>query len=113
MDGKISIVVRFLTYRQRNMAFSNNHIGRSHPIGEAMDGKISIVVRFLTYRQRNLVFNNKRKLKGNKDKMCIAENLVQYKYELLRQLNGMEKINKVHYFWTHDGFHTSEGKGEL
>jgi hypothetical protein len=62
--GKISIIVRFLTYRQRNMAFSNNHIGRSHPIGEAMDGKISIVVRFLTYRQRNMVFSNKRKLKG-------------------------------------------------
>ena len=77
-----------------------------------MDGKISIVVRFLTYRQRNMVFSNKRKLKGNKDKISIAENLAQYKYELLRQLNGMEKISKVHSFWTHDGFHTSEGKGE-
>ena len=78
-------------------------IGRSHPIGEAKDGKISIIVRFLTYRQRHMVFSNKRKLKGNKDKMFIAENLTKYRYDLLRQLNGMKKINKVHSFWTHDG----------
>jgi hypothetical protein len=25
------------------------------------------------------------------------------RYDLLRQLNGMNKINKVHSFWTHDG----------
>ena len=74
-----------------------------HPIGEAKDGKISIIVRFLTYRQRHMVFSNKRKLKGNKDKMFIAENLTKYRYDLLRQLNGMKKINKVHSFWTHDG----------
>lgn len=80
-----------------------HHIGRSHPIGEAKDGKISIIVRFLTYRQRHMVFSNKRKLKGNKDKMFIAENLTKYRYDLLRQLNGMKKINKVHSFWTHDG----------
>jgi hypothetical protein len=48
-------------------------------------------------------FSNKRKLKGNKDKMFIAENLTKYRYDLLRQLNGMTKINKVHSFWTHDG----------
>ena len=35
--------------------------------------------------------------------MFIAENLTKYRYDLLRQLNGMEKINKVHSFWTHDG----------
>jgi hypothetical protein len=80
-----------------------HHIGRSHPIGEAKDGKISIMVRFLTFRQRHMVFSNKRKLKGNKDKMFIAENLTKYRYDLLRQLNGMTKINKVHSFWTHDG----------
>ena len=80
-----------------------HHIGRSHPIGEAKDGKISIIVRFLTYRQQHMVFSNKRKLKGNKDKMFIAENLTTYRYDLLRQLNGMEKINKVYSFWTHDG----------
>ena len=80
-----------------------HHIGRSHPIGEIMDGKISIIVRFLTYRQRHMVFSNKRKLKDNKDKMFIAENLTQHRYELLRQLNGMNKIIKVHSFWTHDG----------
>jgi hypothetical protein len=73
-----------------------HHIGRSHPIGEAKDGKISIIVRFLTYRQRHMVFSNNRKLKGNKDKMFIAENLTIYRYDLLRQLNGMKKINKVH-----------------
>jgi hypothetical protein len=43
------------------------------------------------------------KLKGNKDKMFIAENLTKYRYDLLKQLNGMQKINKVHSFWTHDG----------
>ena len=69
-----------------------HHIGRSHPIGEAKDGKISIIVRFLTYRQRHMVFINNR----NKDKMFIAENLIKYRYDLLRQLNGMKKINKVH-----------------
>jgi hypothetical protein len=50
-----------------------------------------------------MVFSNKKKLKGNKDKMFIAENLTKYRYDLLRQLNGMNKINKVHSFWTHDG----------
>ena len=45
--------------------------------------------------------------------MFIVENLAQYKYELIRQLNGMEKNNEVHSFWTHDGFHTGEGKGEI
>jgi hypothetical protein len=50
-----------------------------------------------------MVFSNKRKLKGNKDKMFIAENLTKYKYDLLRQLNGMKKINEIHSFWTHDG----------
>ena len=90
-----------------------HHIGRSHPIGEAKDGKISIIVRFLTYRQRHMVFSNKRKLKGNKDKMFIAENLTKYRYDLLRQLNGMKKINKVHSFWTHDGSILVKGKGEL
>jgi hypothetical protein len=53
-------------------------------LGEAKDGKISIIVRFLTYRQRHVVFSNKRKLKGNKDKMFIAENLTKYRYDLLR-----------------------------
>jgi hypothetical protein len=80
-----------------------HHIGRSHPIGEANDGKISIIVRFLTYRQRHMVLSNKRKLKGNKDKMFIAENLTKYRYDLLRELNGMKEINKVHSFWTYDG----------
>jgi hypothetical protein len=56
-----------------------HHTGRSHPIGEAKDGKISIIVRFLTYRQLHMVFSNKRKLKGNKDKIFIAENLAKYK----------------------------------
>ena len=41
-----------------------------------------------------MVFSNKRKLKGKKDKMFIAENFAQYKYELIRQLNGMEKITR-------------------
>ena len=50
-----------------------------------------------------MVFSNKMKLKGNKDKMFIAENLTKYRYDLLKQLNGMQKINKVHSFWTHDG----------
>jgi hypothetical protein len=50
-----------------------------------------------------MVFSNKKKLKGNKDKMFIAENLTKYRYDLLRQLNGTKKINKVHSFWTHDG----------
>jgi hypothetical protein len=50
-----------------------------------------------------MVFSNKRKLKGNKEKMFIAENLTKYRYDLLRQLNGMKKINKVHSLWTHDG----------
>jgi hypothetical protein len=50
-----------------------------------------------------MVFSNKRKLKGNKEKMFIAENLTKYRYDLLRQLNGMKKINKVHSFWTNDG----------
>jgi hypothetical protein len=85
------------------MAFDTHHIGRSHPIVEDKDGKISIIMRFLTYRQRHMVFSNKRELKGNKDKMFIAENLTQHRYELLRQLNGMKKIIKVHSFWTHDG----------
>jgi hypothetical protein len=35
--------------------------------------------------------------------MFIAENLTKYRYDLLRQLNGMQKINKVHSVWTHDG----------
>jgi hypothetical protein len=50
-----------------------------------------------------MVFSNKRKLKGNKDKMFTAENLTKYRYDLLRQLNGMKKINRVHSFWTRDG----------
>ena len=50
-----------------------------------------------------MVFSNKKKLKGNKNKIFIAENLTKYRYDLLRQLNGMKKINKVHSFWTHDG----------
>jgi hypothetical protein len=41
-----------------------------------------------------MVFSNKRKLKGNKEKMFIAENLTKYRYDLLRQLNGMNKINR-------------------
>ena len=86
-----------------NVPLDIHHIGRSRPIGEAKDGKISIIVRFLTYRERHMVFSNKRKLKGNKEKMFIAENLTKYRYDLLRQLNGMNKINRVHSFWTHDG----------
>jgi hypothetical protein len=35
--------------------------------------------------------------------MFIAENFTKYRYDLLRQLNGMNKINRVHSFWTHDG----------
>jgi hypothetical protein len=89
--------------KARCVVLDIHHIGRSHPIGEAKDGKISIIVRFLTYRQRHVVFSNKRKLKGNKDKMFIAENLTKYRYDLLRQLNGMKMIKKVHSFWTHDG----------
>jgi hypothetical protein len=50
-----------------------------------------------------MVFSNKRKLKGNKEKMFIAENLTKYRYDLLRQLNVMNKINRVHSLWTHDG----------
>ena len=96
-------IVLKICNKDLNVPLDIHHIGRSHPIGEAKDGKISIIVRFLTYRQRHMVFSNKRKLKGNKDKMFIAENLTQHRYELLRQLNGMKKINKVHSFWTHDG----------
>ena len=65
-----------------NVPLDIHHIGRSRPIGEAKDGKISIIVRFLTYRQRHMVFSNKKKLKGNKDKMFIAENLTKYRYDL-------------------------------
>jgi hypothetical protein len=86
-----------------NVPLDIHHIGRYRPIGEAKDGKISIIVRFLTYRQRHMVFSNKKKLKGNKDKMFIDENLTKYRYDLLRQLNGTKKINKVHSIWTHDG----------
>jgi hypothetical protein len=39
-----------------------------------------------------MVFSNKKKLKGNKNKIFIAENLTKYRYDLLRQLNGMKKI---------------------
>ena len=86
-----------------NVPLDIHHIGRSRPISEAKDGKTSIIVRFLTYRERHMVFSNKRKLKGNKEKMFIAKNLTKYRYDLLRQLNGMNKINRVHSFWTHDG----------
>jgi hypothetical protein len=96
-------IVLKICNKDLKMAFDTHHIGRSHPIGEIMDGKISIIVRFLTYWQQHMVFSNKWKLKGNNDKMFIAENLTQHRYELLRQLNGMKKISKVHSFWTHDG----------
>lgn len=80
-----------------------NHIGRSHPIGEPKDGKISIITRFLTYRQRQLVFRNKKKLKGNPDKMFIAENLTKHRYDLIKRLNTLRKTGKIHSYWTHDG----------
>jgi len=80
-----------------------HHIGRSHPIGEPKDGKISIITRFLTYRQRQLVFRNKKKLKGNPDKMFIAENLTKHRYDLIKRLNTLRKNGKIHSYWTHDG----------
>jgi hypothetical protein len=60
-----------------------NDIGRSHPIGQTRDGKISIIVRFLTYRQRAMVFSNKKKLKGNKDKIFICENLTKHQMHVV------------------------------
>ena len=86
-----------------NVPLDIHHIGRSRPIDKAKDSKLSMIVRFLTNRQGHMVFSNKRKLKGSKEKMFIAENLTKYRYDLLRQLNGMKKINKVHSFWTNDG----------
>ena len=64
---------------------------------------ISIITRFLTYRQRQLVFRNKKKLKGNPDKMFIAENLTKHRYDLIKRLNTLRKTGKIHSYWTHDG----------
>jgi hypothetical protein len=72
-----------------------HHIGRSHPIGEPKDGKISIITRFLTYRQWQLVFRNKKKLKGNPDKMFIAENLTKHRYDLIKRLNTLRKNGEM------------------
>jgi hypothetical protein len=96
-------IVLKICNKDLNVPLDIHHIGRSRPIGEAKYGKISIIVRCRTYRQRHMVVSNTKKLKGSKDKMFIAENLTKYRYDLLRQLNGRKKINKVHSFWTHDG----------
>ena len=80
-----------------------HHIGRSHPIGEPKDGRISIITRLLAYRERQLVFSSKNKLKGNPEKMFIAENLTKYRYDLIKRLNILRKNGKIHSYWTDDG----------
>lgn len=97
-----SIVLQ-ICKNQLGVKLSLNDIGRSHPIGQSRDGKISIIVRFLTYRQRAMVFSNKKKLKGNKDKIFICENLTKHRYDMLKRLNTHRINNKVHSYWTHDG----------
>ena len=89
--------------KKLGVRLSINDIGRSHPIGEVKDGKISIIVRFLSYRQRQKVFSSKRKLKGDEDKMFIAENLTKHRYDLLKRLNVLRKNGTIFSFWTHDG----------
>jgi len=80
-----------------------HHISRSHPIGEPKEGKIYIITRFLTYKQRQLVVSNKKKMKGNPDKMFIAENLTKHRYDLIKRLNILRTNGKIHSYWTHDG----------
>jgi hypothetical protein len=36
---------------------------------------------------RAMVFSNKKKLKGNKDKIFICENLTKHRYDMLKRLN--------------------------
>jgi hypothetical protein len=98
----VSIVFQ-ICKNQLGAKISLNEIGRSHPIGQSRDGKISIIVRFLSYRQRAMVFSNKKKLKGNKDKIFICENLTKHRYDMLKRLNTHRINNKVHSYWTHDG----------
>jgi hypothetical protein len=50
-----------------------------------------------------MVFSNKKKLKGNKDKIFICENLTKHRYDMLKRLNTHRINNKVHSYWTHDG----------
>jgi hypothetical protein len=44
-----------------------------------------------------------KKLKGNKDKIFICENLTKHRYDMLQCLNTHRINSKVHSYWTHDG----------
>ena len=50
-----------------------------------------------------MVFSNKKKLKGNKDKIFICENLTNHRYDILKRLNTHRINNKIHSYWTRDG----------
>jgi hypothetical protein len=97
-----NIIIQVMEKKRRNVTMrakyqnKNCKISLTFTVFVLLFHFVNIWLILNDFRQRHMVFSNKRKLKGNKDKMFIAENLTKYRYDLLRQLNGMKKINKIH-----------------
>ena len=80
-----------------------SEIDRSHVLNKPRDGRASVIVKFVAYNKRAEVYSQKKKLKGNKDKLFITEDLTKARHSLIQRLILCRTSSKISSFWTQDG----------
>jgi len=80
---------------------SEEDIDRCHEAGSKT--KKQILVKFHKYHVKNKIFGAKSKLKGNKDKIFITEDLTRFNQEIVKTLITLRTNDKIDSFWTRNG----------
>ena len=79
-------------------------VERCHPIGKpGLQKSQQIIVKFYRYHTKNRVFQAKSRLKNNKDRIFMSEDLTKSNYEIVKKLIAYKKANKLNSFWTTNG----------
>lgn len=78
-------------------------IERCHYVGKAIgDRPKQIIIKFSHYQDKRRVFAAKSKLKNNRAKTFITEDLTSANHTVVKELLLMKKAGKIDSFWTNN-----------